>query len=521
MKLVMQKWQWLAGLLAAGLICATYLLAQVQTTQNGVDTQPIGTAAVNLAQPNEKETADSALLIAAVNAGDTETALEILHAHGVAEDTVLAMATHLGRSPARVELKEPFLKASVGALAQMDRVVKTNVQVRLENAMVALGYERPVWMLRPNTQAIASYDEELVQCPVPPIAVLDVKRNDPCFIRFFKWYDRYAENLHSVAVNGPALSNTHLDPTNYAQANSTLNALFQLIKARKPDAFVWLSVVKKDDRSDEQWLRAMTFQPDGLQISNLRQFHSPFAETRARYAAIVGADTPMMVSGFCGYTAALQEKRKRLSAAVRNKDPQARQTAEAEATMELGSIGAVVGQDLVREEADLQSLGYRGLSAHWLLLAALANSDKAAAIDKSDLLDPRAGLLETYYLGKDYARLSSLAAEMISNSAPGDMDWTVGKLYEGMVLLSQTPPRTSEASAVLDEVLAFDFKNRPGRDHYVIGAVKWRMYAASLSGDTKKAQELVQWVQNREFRKDLKSAFLKKYEGILTQPTTP
>jgi hypothetical protein len=27
-----------------------------------------------------------------------------------------------------------------------------------------------------------------------------------------------------------------------------------------------------------------------------------------------------------------------------------------------------------------------------------------------------------------------------------------------MVLLSQTPPKTSEGSAVLDEVLAFDFK---------------------------------------------------------------
>jgi hypothetical protein len=521
MKLVMRNWQWLAGLLAVALICATGLLAQMQTTQTGVDTQAIETVAVNVAPPNEKETADSALLIEAVNAGDSETALEILHAYGVAEDTVLGMATHLGKSLARVELKEPFLKASVAALTLADPVNKTNVQARL-HAAVALGYGRPVWIPHQlDTNPIASYDADLIQCPVAPIAVLNMRLNDPCFIRYFKWYDRYAEYLHSVALNGANLNNAKLDVTNYDQANRTLNALFQLIKARKPDAFVWLSVVKEDDRSDEPWLKAMTFKPDGLQISNLRQFHSPFAETHDRYLEIVGTNMPMMVAGFYGYTAALQEKEKMLSAALKNNDPQARQVAEAAATQQIGGIGAVVGQDLAQEEAYLQSLGYRGLSVHWLLLAALANSGRAAGIDKSDLLDPRAGLLETYYLEKDYARLSSLAAEMITNSAPGDMNWTVGKLYEGMLLLSQTPPKTREASAVLDEVLAFDYKNRPGRDHYVIGAVKWRMYAASLSGDGKKPQELVQWVQNREFRNDLKSAFLKKYGGILTQPTTP
>jgi hypothetical protein len=518
MKLMMRKWQWLAGLLAAGLICATYLLAQNQTRLIGVDTQPIETAAVNPASPNEEETADSARLIEAVNAGDAQTALEILHAYGVAEDTVLAMATHLGKSPVRVELKEPFLKASVAVLSLTDPAIK--VQARLQ-AVAALGYERPVLIAsKLETKSIARYDANLSQCPLTPIAVLNVKLNDPCFIRFFLWYDRCAEHLHSVALNGDKLNNAKLEVESYDQADRTLNALFQLIKARKPDAFVWLGVVKEDDRTDEPWLKAMTFKPDGLQISNLRQFHSPFAETRQRYAKIVGADTPMMVAGFYGYMAALQEKGKRLSAALKNKDSQARQAAEAEATAELGSVGAVAGQDLVREEANLQSLGYRGLSTQWLLLTSLANSGKAAGIDKSDLLDPRAGLLETCYLEKDYARLSSLAAEMISNSAPGDMNWTVGKLYDGMVLLSQTPPKTSEASAVLDEVLAFDFKNRPGRDHYIIGAVKWRMYAASLSGDTKKGRELVQWVQNREFRNDLKSAFLKKYADILTQPTT-
>jgi len=518
MKLVMRKWRWLAGFVAAGLICATYLTAQNQTAPAGVDTQSVKAASVKTPPPNEKETADAALLIKAVNAGDAKTTLEILDAYGVADDTILDMADRLGKTPAHVELEEPFLKASVAVLSLKDSA--TNVQARLQTA-AAQGYERPVWMAtKLEAKRIAHHDAELVQCPVAPIAVLNVKLDDPSFIRFFLWYDRYADFLHSVVLNGDKLSNVKLDAGSYDQANLTLNALFRLIKARKPDAFVWLDVVKEDNRTDEEWLKTLTFKPDGLQISNLRQFHSPFAETRRRYVEIVGTNMPMMIEGFYGYTAALQEKGNLLSAARTNGNPQARQTGKAGAMAGLGNIGAAVGGNLAREEADLQSLGYRGLSVQSLLLSSLANSSKLARIDKSDLPDPRAGSLETCFLNKDYVSVSSLAAGMISNSAPGDMDWTVGKLYTGMALLSQTPPRTSQAIAVLDEVLAFDFKGKPGRDHYVLGAVKWRIYAASLSGDTRKPRELVKRVQNQDFRGDLKSAFLKKHEDILTQQAT-
>ncbi len=277
MKLMMQNWKWLAGLLAAVLICATYLLAQNQITTIGVDKQSVEAATVNLAPPDEVEAAASALLIEAVNVGDVQTALEILHDYGVADDTLLSMATCMGKTPAPAKLKEPFLKASVGALAVLDP--STKEQVRSETA-AASGYERPVWMpLQLETKPIASYDADLSQCPLAPIAVLNVKLDDPCLIRYFQWYDRYAENLHSVVLNDWCLSNHRIDPESYAQANHTLNALFQLIKARKPDAFVWLRVVKEDNHSDEPWLKAMTFKPDGLQISNLRQFHSPFADT--------------------------------------------------------------------------------------------------------------------------------------------------------------------------------------------------------------------------------------------------
>jgi len=511
-----RNWQWLAGLLAAGLICTTYFLAKTQTMSIGVDTQATSTAAVIVAPPNDQETADSMRLIQAVNTGDTQTALGILHAYGVADDTLLAMATRLGIPPTRVGLKETFLKASFAGLTLADPVLKTNVLASLSNAITALGYEQPVWMpSRPDIRAIRSYDLDLAQCPVAPIAVLNVRLNDPCFIRYFKWYDRYAESLHSVVLNGPNLSNAKLDATDYDQANRTLNALFRLVKARKTDAFAWLGVVNEADRSDEQWLKAMTFMPDGLQISNLRQFHSPFAETRNRYVGIVGSDMPMMVVGFYGETAALQERGKMLAAALTNNDPQAVATVMAQ----LGGIGSVVGPHLAQVETNLQSLGYRGVSTHWLLLAAIVNSNNAVAINQSDLLNPRAGLLDIYYGQKDYVSISSLTAEMITNSAPGDMNWTVGKLYRGIALLSQTPPRTSQAITVLDQILAFDFTNKPGRGHYILGAVKWRIYAAFLSGDTVKPTQLVQWVQNQEFRNDLKSEFLKQYAGLLPPPT--
>jgi len=516
MKLVMQKWQWLAGLVAAGMICATYLLAQTQTTLTSTSTGT--TASATVAPPSSTEAVDSALLIQAVNAGDTQTALEILHNYGIADNTLLSMATRLGKTPAPVGLKELFLKFSFGGLTLADPALLTNVQASFQAANTALGYQRPVWIpRRPDTNAITSYATDLIQCPVAPIAVLNIRLNDPCFIRYFEWYDRYAESLHSVMLNGPNLTNAKFDKTNYDQANLNLNALFQLIKARNPNAFVWLSVVKEDDRSDEPWLKAMTFRPDGLQISNLRQFNSPFAETRNRYMAIVGTNMAMMVAGFYGDAAALQKSGATLTAAMQNNNPQA----EATATAQLGGIGAAIGQNLSRLETNLQSLGYRGLSAHWLLLAALANSTNATPTNQTDLLDPRAGLLDAYFEQGDIAHLSSLATDMVSKSAPGDMNWTVGKFYQGMALLSQTPPDTTDGIPVLDEILAFNFTNRPGRDHYIFGAVKWRIYAAVMSGDTNKGPELVQWVQSQALRQDLKSAFLKQYGGFLTPtPTT-
>ncbi len=259
-------------------------------------------------------------------------------------------------------------------------------------------YELPVWMpRRPDIWAITSYDSDIAQCSVAPILVLNTRFNDPCFIRYFELYDRYADNVHSVVLNGPNLSNAKLNQTNYVQAGLALKALYQLIKARNPNAFVWLNVVKEDNRSDEQWLRAMTFSPDGLQISNLRQFHSPFAETRARYQTIVGTNMPMMIYGFEGYSATVRQQAQSLATALTNDDPQAQATVKAN----LGGIGTVASQDLQGIETNLQSLGYCGISVQWSLLAALANTNNATPVDMSNLKNPQARLLDTYYGQKD------------------------------------------------------------------------------------------------------------------------
>lgn len=374
MKQKLQRWwPWLATATVIGLLCATYLFSQIGSSGGGttgpVQSQPGVNATLAAAQ---QEATDAARLLQALSAGDNQTALEILRTYGVADDTVLAMARRLGQTPGRVPLQEPFLKAAVSlSLAGS----ASDVQARLQTAG-ALGYGRPVWVARwLQTNWTARCDAELAQSPLPPIGALDVSLDDPNFIQFFLWYDRYAEQLHSVVLNWEKL-NTHDVQGRSADVNQVLSGLYKLIKARKPDAFVWVSVVKQDSRTDEQWLRSLTFKPDGLFIANLRQFESPFDQTRRRYIALLGEDLPMVVSGFYGYRPQLQAAGKALSAARRLENSTQRQAAEAQALARIAAIGKVVGSNLGREEQHLQTLGYRGLTVNWRLLEALDQAGK-------------------------------------------------------------------------------------------------------------------------------------------------
>jgi len=496
---MMQKSHWLAIPLMVGLITSTNLAAQ------------------NPSVISAQEAGDSARLIEALNTGSVSNTLQILRAYGVSERTLARMAVAFGKPPARSELKEPFLKVSAEIPLGGN---KTNAQTRLESA-ASLGYRLPTWLARwQGTNWMARCDSELSLCPIPPVALLDLNLDDSAFLRHFLWYDRYAERLHSVVLNGDDLTNAKIEP-GYERANRSLNALYRLIKARKPDAFVWLEVVKQDSHSDERWLKAMTFTPDGLQISNLRQFHSPFAETRRRYVGIVGTNMPMMVAGFFGYKAALQEKGRLLSDSKRITNPTVRVAATTEATAQIGGIGSLVGQDLAQAEVEVAALGYRGLSAHSLLIEALANQDKAAGVvDRSSIVDRRAGLLAAAFAEKDYDRVATLAKEMFDQSTPGHLNWVIARTYQAMLLLSQTPVKPAEAAQILDEVLAYDFRTRPEFHYQIVYAAQWRMHAAMLTGDRRKAEDTAQWVRDNPFRADVKSDFLKRHGNALKPQST-
>lgn len=209
---------------------------------------------------------------------------------------------------------------------------------------------------------------------MPPVGVLDTVVNDAQAIQFFRWYDRYAEQLHSVALNWEHLSNHELK-SDFSAANQTMSALFKLIKARKPDAFVWVGVVKQDDRTDEQWLRALDFQPDGLLVWNLRQFHSPFEDAYARLTAIVAPATPLVVAGFYGYKQPLQQSGRQLSEAKRIESSAERGAAKRAAMQQLEAMGEAIGvETLPRLEEKLRAIGFQGLAPHWLLVQAVAEA---------------------------------------------------------------------------------------------------------------------------------------------------
>jgi len=143
--------------------------------------------------------------------------------------------------------------------------------------------------------------------------------------------------------------------------------------------------------------------------------------------------------------------------------------------------------------------------------------DKAAGVEASDICDLREDSLRSYYWEKDYAGLAARAASQVGLATPGDLDWTRGKVFHGIALSSQRPPKLSEAAAVLDEVLASGFSNDSEHNEAVIAAAKWRSYVALTSGDRAKAGEIVEWVQAGNCDKHLKADFLKVYNSVAEQ----
>lgn len=341
-------------------------------------------------------------LLAALKTGDNATVISILRARGVSETTLAILSSNLGRPARRAALAETFLKANF----PMDRGLNTALEGRRAKA-ANLGFGRIYW--RANTLETnwpVAADARIAACNVPPIGVLNVRLTDANLIELFKWYDRYAERLHSVVVNGDDLLNSQVKPDKYAAADDTLAGLFKLVKARKPEAFVWVAVERRDDATDVTWLKALSFRPDGLQVFNLTQFHSAFATTRANYLPVVGADTALMVAGFYGYKSELRtygdafKKAERLQlqtetqlAALRvraatsqtNLDStitatqaalDQKQAEVAQRLAGLGAAGRALRTNVQREAEQLQTQGWRGLGLHWQVLQALNEAER-------------------------------------------------------------------------------------------------------------------------------------------------
>jgi hypothetical protein len=314
---------------------------------------------------------DSERLLASLATKDDATVVSILRANGISDATLAVIATNLNQSPLQVALAEPFFR---GAIAVPIKIPADEARAKLA-AAEALGYGRRFWVAKDMSAGWEErYDGQRALFEITPVGVLDFTLGETNLIRWFKWYDRYAEGLHSVVINWTHLSN-HVLSDGYTDVNTTLSGLYKLIRARKPDAFVWLGVVKKDDRTDETWLRAATFKPDGLLIWNLRQFHSPFEQTRQRYLPLVGADMPMVIAGFYGYKPALLEAGERLEAAKLIADTGERAGAEAEASAKLADVGGLTRDLMERQESKLRGLGYRGLTTHGLLLEAMTRAN--------------------------------------------------------------------------------------------------------------------------------------------------
>ena len=191
-------------------------------------------------------------------------------------------------------------------------------------------------------------------------------------------------------------------------------------------------------------------------------------------------------------------------------------------------VGFRAGERLCKEAlaaeqaGEAQTAAEKRAAAHsYFALARSGQSravpDKEARVEASDIRDLREDMLRSFYLERDYASLATQAASQVETATPGDHDWVLGKVFHGIALSSQRPPKLSEAAAVLDEALALGFKSDSEHDYALMAAAKWRSYVALTSGDKAKAAEIVEWVQAGNCAKHLKTDFLKVYHSVAEQ----
>jgi hypothetical protein len=320
----------------------------------------VAATATNAVNP---EASDVQELLAALNAGSNAVVLDILRRHGIAEATLTAMAARLGQPTPQVALPETFLRAST-SYGLWDEDKTAIKRTRLATA-AAQGYGHPLCVVRcENTNWTDMFDTKAQS----PIGALDLKFGDYDLIKYFQWYDRYAEQLHSVALDWRRANlDRGLNTAETDETKAGLTALYRLIKARKPDAFVWVYV-----GGQYQWMWSLKFKPDGLLVDNLRWFGMPFAKVRNDLVRIVGASTPMVVTDFYGVDSQLFAAMKELDTANKRPASGARVQGQTDAGLKINAIGQALAPQLKLQEKQLQDLGFRGLAPNCRVIEAIA-----------------------------------------------------------------------------------------------------------------------------------------------------
>jgi hypothetical protein len=303
----------------------------------------------------ESDTDRSLALIEAMAGSRYTEVVKLLSASGVNQETVAAMKGRLIQPRSPVVLSEPFVRAAnIGA---SDGATAEDYDERIRAALKH-GFATLFWEInRPEVDWPARFDRELARFPSPPIAVLNVSPAEPRFIHYFKWYDRYAGRVHSVLINADKLDNyIFKTPDEQREANRVLSGLYRLIKARNPAAFVWMRVVWADDQSDIRWLKAMSFEPDGLVLWNLPVFQSPFAEAQKRFRPLVGESTAFLAGEFYGFWSLIGS------------------------ATNLVEAGRGIAASLDGFAQGLGQAGYRGLAPNWMLFKALEEAQASPAV---------------------------------------------------------------------------------------------------------------------------------------------
>jgi hypothetical protein len=295
-------------------------------------------------------------LIDALNAAKYADALQVLAEAGVSKPVLAQMKAHLLEPSRTLPQKEPFLKgAFIGAF---ESAPPAEMKQRIALAQ-RTGYTQIFWEINSfDSTWPARYDRELAGLPPLPVAVLNVGLNDTNFITYLKWFDRYADRLHSVVLNADNLDNYDFKSASQQQgANRVLNALYRLVKARRPSTFVWVRVVWADDQSDVHWLKALTFEPDGLVLWNLPSFQSPLAAARQRYQPLMSENAPFLIGRFYGFFPLLTT------------------------ATNLVEIGRALEANLPAFAQNEEQAGYRGLALDALVFKAIAEAQANPAKD--------------------------------------------------------------------------------------------------------------------------------------------